>query len=128
MFSRQLIVDGENGIKALRMAMHVPEDREDIAVPLFRLEEGVADSSAGIVCAKMAGLTRSVVTRAKEIVDTLKQGNQLTPSAEVQRAIASRAIPPSAQTALRVFLSQSSWANASDEEVKAAFRAISKIP
>ena len=51
-FSRNLLVDGQNGIKTLRMAVHVPRDEKEIAEPLFRLEEGVADSSAGIICAK----------------------------------------------------------------------------
>lgn len=126
-FSRGLLVDGEDGIKTLRMAVHVPCDEEDIAEPLFRLEDGVAESSAGIICAKMAGLHSSVVARAKEILHALKGGVQLQPSHDVQRAIILRLISPAARDALKAFLSVPSWTDASDAEVKALVQKIAKI-
>lgn len=126
-FSRRLVLDGENGIKALRMAVHVPRDRGEIAEPLFRLECGVADSSAGIICAKMAGLHRSVVARAQEIVFALKDGKQLEPCKDVQKAIVSKMLAPAANDALRTFLSRSSWANASNEEVTELLQKLEKV-
>ena len=62
-----LLVDGEKGVKALQMAVHIPAHSEEDAVPLFVLEEGVASSSAGLVCAKIAGVKEAVTTRASEI-------------------------------------------------------------
>jgi DNA mismatch repair protein MSH5 len=109
-FSRRLLDDGENGIKALRMAVHLPRDEHELAAPLFRLEGGVADSSAGIVCAKMAGLKPSVVARAKEIVIALEEGKTLKPDPFLM-------FSPAVADVLKVFLSKTSWEDATDAEV-----------
>ncbi len=81
-----LIVDGENGIKALQMAVHIPGHSEDDAVPLFVLEEGVASSSAGLVCAKIAGVKEAVITRANEIVQAVKERRKVQPLVEILRS------------------------------------------
>ena len=117
-FSRRLLHDGKDGIKALKMAVHIPQERDDIAVPLFRLDCGVADSSAGIICAKMAGLHRTVVSRAEEIVTALKDGKQIEPSKDVHVAGISQMYVPSTNDALRIFFSRPSWAHATSSDVK----------
>ena len=84
-FSMGLIVNGENGIKALRMAVHIPGHSDDDAVPLFVLEEGVASSSAGLVCAKIAGVKEAVISRANEIVQAVKERRKVQPLVEILR-------------------------------------------
>jgi DNA mismatch repair protein MSH5 len=127
MFSQGLLRDGENGLKALHMAVHVPREQDEMAAPLFKLEEGVADSSAGIICARKAGLNRQVVGRANEIVQVLKHGQTLQPSEEVLKAIAARILTPVAKDALRDFLSVKSWADATDEQIQMLLQKIAKL-
>lgn len=115
MFSLGLLKDGRDGIKALRMAVHVPTSDEDNPIPLFKLEEGVANSSAGLVCARMAGVKRSVVGRANEILGALRDGNPVQPIAAVKNN--NSALQPTAKTALRLFLGADSWTNASNEDL-----------
>ena len=109
-FSRKLLVDGQNGIRTLRMAVHVPQNQNDIAQPLFRLEQGVADSSAGIICARMAGLNPAIVERAKDIVLALKEGKPLKPDPAL-------IFSPAMRDALETFLSRTSWDDATEAEV-----------
>lgn len=109
------------------MAVHIPRDGSDIAAPLFLMECGVADSSAGIICAKMAGLHKSVVARAHEIVIAVKDGKQLEPCKDVQKAIVRRLLAPAANDALDIFLSRPSWADATNEEVAELLRKLTKV-
>lgn len=111
------------------MAVHVPNDQEDIAEPLFKLDDGVADSSAGIICAKMAGVNRDVVIRAKEIVEALKMGKQLTPNRNIPlKDIANSInISPAVKDALQSILKVNSWEKTTDEEIKDVLGKISKI-
>lgn len=113
-FSLGFLVDGKDGIKAVRMKIHVPETDEDDAIPLFKLEDGVASSSAGLVCARMAGLKRNVVDRASEIISALKEGTQVRPLAESVNA--NSPFQPNVRSAIRLFLAVDSWTNASDED------------
>jgi DNA mismatch repair protein MSH5 len=80
-----LVRDGEDGFKALRMGIRVPETTDEAAIPLFKLEEGVASSSAGLVCAKMAGVKDAVVERAEEIVRAVKERRKVEPLVEILR-------------------------------------------
>jgi DNA mismatch repair protein MSH5 len=114
-FSHGLLQDSRDGIKAVRMRIHVPESDEDDAVPLFKLEDGVASSSAGLVCARMAGLNRKVVNRAADIVAALKLGTQVRPLPE--SANANSPFRPNVRSAIRLFLAVDSWASASDEDL-----------
>jgi len=124
-FSLGLLVDGHDGVKVLQMAVHIPEsaseeeeeeEDDDDAVPLFKLDEGVAKSSAGLVCAKLAGVHSDVVSRAREILGALKEGNSVKPIPAKENS--NSAFQPSSKTALRHFLGVDSWTVASDEEVK----------
>jgi DNA mismatch repair protein MSH5 len=111
-FSLGLLVDGCDGVKALQMAVHIPDSKDDDAVPLFRLEEGVANSSAGLVCAKMAGVHLDVISRAQEIIAALNGRNPVKPIAANLNSHAT--FRQEEKDALRCFLGVSEWANQSE--------------
>jgi len=115
MFSLGLLKDGKDGIKAVQMSIHVPESDEDDAVPLFKLEDGVASSSAGLVCARMAGLNKKVVDRAASIITALKEGKQVRPLPESVNA--NSPFQPNVRSAIRLFLAVDSWQDATDEDI-----------
>ena len=115
MFSLGLLVDGKKGIKTLQMAVHVPTTDGDDPVPLFRLEEGAAKSSAGLVCARMAGVREDVVSRADKILAALRGGRPVQPLSSSQNR--NHALQPAARDALKLFLGVDSWAGASDQEL-----------
>lgn len=127
MFSRKLLTDGENGLKALRMAVRIPQDKEDSAYPLFKLEEGVADSSAGIICAKMAGMNSKVVERAKQVLQAQKDGRELEPEEEVLRNTASNILTPQTNDVIKSLFSRQSWRDATDQDVQILLQKIAKI-
>ena len=114
-FSLGLLSDGYDGIKVLQMAVHIPDSDDDDAVPLFNLEEGVAKSSAGLMCAKMAGVHSDVIGRAREILGALKEGHTVKPIPA--KLNSNSAFQPSAKAAIRHFLGVASWTEESDEEV-----------
>ena len=114
MFSMGLLRDGENGIRALRMAIRVPETTEEEAVPLFKLELGVANSSAGLICAKMAGVKQGVIDRAHEIVEATRTGVRVQPLIEIWRSHLS--LSPAARKVCHQFL-EADWNRPSDEDV-----------
>lgn len=97
------------------MSIHVPESDEDDAIPLFKLEDGVASSSAGLICARMAGLNKKVVDRASEIIHALREGKQVRPLPE--RLNPNSPFQPNVKSAIRLFLAVDSWATASDEDL-----------
>jgi len=115
MFSLGLLELGQGGIKAVQMSIHVPESNEDDAIPLFKLENGVASSSAGLICARMAGLNKTIVDRASEIIDALKEGKQIRPLPESMNA--NSPFQPNVKSVIRLFLAIDSWATASDEDL-----------
>jgi DNA mismatch repair protein MSH5 len=115
-FSLGLLVDGHAGVKVLQMAVHIPDSDDDDAVPLFNLQEGVAKSSAGLVCAKMAGVHSDVIGRAREILGALKEGHSVKPIPAKHNS--NSAFQPPAKAALRHFLGVDSWADESDDKVK----------
>ena len=130
---KTLLCDNENGISALQMAVQLPskstnnqegdssddnkQSSTEYAVPLFRLERGVAESSAGLVCANMAGVKRPIVDRAEEIIDTLRNGRPIEPLMEIFRQQL-EAWPISARRALCIFVNNTDWKNATDEQVE----------
>jgi len=89
------------------MSVYIPNSDEDDAVPLFKLKDGLAKSSAGLVCAKMAGVSQDVTIRAKEILGALKSNHQVKP---IPANMNSNSIfQPSSKVALRYFLGVDSW-------------------
>lgn len=115
MFSLGLLDDSKGGIKAVQMSIHVPESDEDDAIPLFKLEDGVALSSAGLVCARMAGLKKNVVDRASDIIAALKEGKQVQPLPESMNQ--NSPFQPNVRSAIRLFLAVDSWSNATDDDL-----------
>ena len=115
-FSLGLLKDGQDGIKTLQMAVHIPSSDQDNPVPLFKLEEGVANSSAGLVCARMAGVKRSVVGRANQILGALKDGKSVRPIEDMTNT--NSVLQPESKAALRMFLGCGNWTNATNEEVE----------
>jgi DNA mismatch repair protein MSH5 len=84
-FSMDMLRDGESGLKALQMSVKIPKKSTDLAIPLFKLDEGVADSSAGLACAKMAGLKQGIIDRAGELIKATKDGEEIRPLEEILR-------------------------------------------
>ena len=125
MFSLGLLKDGVDGIKAVRMSIHIPESDEDDAVPLFKLEDGVASSSAGLVCARMAGLNKKVVDRCKEITDCLRDGKKIRPLPESVNA--NSPFQPSVKSAIRLFLAVDNWTDATDEDLELLKELVSRM-
>ena len=58
-------------IETFKMVVHqelsADEDKDDLVTPLYKLQIGVSDCSGGISCAKLAGLSADICTRAHEI-------------------------------------------------------------
>ena len=98
------------------MAVHIPDSDDGDAVPLFNLQEGVAKSSAGLVCAKMAGVHTDVIGRAREILGALKEGHTVKPIPA--KLNSNSAFQPPAKAVIRHFLGIDSWIDESNEEVK----------
>jgi len=124
-FSLGLLKDGVGGIKAVKMTIHIPESDEDDAVPLFKLEDGVASSSAGLVCARIAGLNKKIVNRCKEITECLRDGKQIRPLPESMNA--NSPFQASVKSAIRLFLAVDSWMDATDEDLDLLKELISRM-
>ena len=114
-FSLGLLKDNTDGTKALRMAIHVPE-ANDNPIPLFKLELGIAESSAGLVCAKLAGVPEKVISRAKDILNAMKENKPIQPISE--SVTMNSTLQPNTCAALRTFLSVDSWINASPDDLR----------
>lgn len=115
LFSLGIMKDSVDGVKAVQMSIHVPQSDEDDAVPLFKLEDGVASSSAGLVCARMAGLNKKVIDRAAELVAAQKEGKQVKPLPESMNT--NSPFQPNVRSAIRLFLAVDSWVDATDEDL-----------
>lgn len=124
-FSLGLLRNGVGGIEAHRMAVHLPDsNEEDAATPLFKLENGVASSSAGLVCARAAGVNKRVVNRAKDIIGALREGGQVPRARKISRA-ASMSTPSKEVTGS--FIGVDSWKNVSENEIRALLQNISRM-
>jgi len=113
MFTMNLL-DDIDGIRGLRMAVHIPDDADQQAVPLFTLERSVAFSSAGLACAQMAGVKRSVIDRAKEIVEASQQRRRVQPLTEILRG--SLSLAPDRKELIPDLL-ETDWKSAPDNVV-----------
>lgn len=117
-----LVRDNEDGFKAIQMAVQIPNNDQDLAVPLFKLTDGVAGSSAGLVCAQLSGVKQSVIDRAKEILLAMRQGRALQPLPEILSYQLN--LSESSKETIAKFLFDN-WSNASDEEVAHFYEAMS---
>ena len=127
MFSEGLLIDGQNGINAIQMLVRVPDDQEDVNTALFRLERGVASSSFGIDCARLAGLDEKIVARAKEVLACLEERKPIEPCLDILREEAERRVPLAVKQALGYFFSVPDWTKASDQEVLRLIHMVEEI-
>jgi DNA mismatch repair protein MSH5 len=116
--------DGQDGVKALQMAIKIPTHQKDSAVPLFKLEDGIANSSAGIICARMAGVERSVLERASAIVVASKNQQQVAPRIEILRG---DHVHVEAQVELVRKFAGTRWGSASDRQVDKLMYEVAKL-
>ena len=124
-FSLNLIRDGIEGIKASQMAVQIPQTKDGLARPLFQLRPGFANSSAGLVCAEKAGLNRRVVARAREILEALKDGEQVEPIAEIFQPKLN--LTKDAHAAVQLFLAEPNWQEASMDTLQALLKHICRM-
>ena len=115
LFTMNVIADRQHGIRAARMAIHLPEGKEDSATPLFKLEDGIASSSAGLICAKNAGVDNDVINRAKEIIQTMRARKFIQPLPEVAPQVS--ILSKSEKEILAHFTSVDSLENSSDDDI-----------
>ena len=115
LFTMNVIADRQHGIRAARMAIHLPEGKEDSATPLFKLEDGIASSSAGLICAKNAGVDNDVINRAKEIIQTMRARKFIQPLPEVAPQVS--ILSKSEKEILAHFTSVHSLENSSDDDI-----------
>lgn len=92
----------------------MPKDHNDMALPLFKLEDGIAKSSAGILCAKIAGVDRRVIERANEIVTASKNRKQVLPKVGILRGDSEHV---ETQIELARNLAEIDWGSASERQV-----------
>lgn len=115
-FSLNLLRDGVAAMKAFQMEVHLPTSDEDDAKPLFKIQPGVAKSSAGIKCAEKAGVNKRVLARAAEIVGAMQDGTHLRPIEEICRP--SLSLSTDSREALDIFLGVNDWQQASNETLR----------
>lgn len=115
LFSLNLLASNRGGVQVYKMGVHVPQTEEEDAVPLFKLEKGVASSSDGLLCAKMAGLESPVLLRGAEILSAIQKGKSIKAAKEIRTDGALR------KKLLAKFMSKSSWADATSEELEGLF-------
>jgi DNA mismatch repair protein MSH5 len=80
LFSMNVLSDGQDGIRARRMTMELPDSSKaggGTALPLFKLEDGISPSSAAAVCARRAGVDPGVIDRTRQIVETRRAHNSI---------------------------------------------------
>jgi DNA mismatch repair protein MSH5 len=125
LFSMDVIHDRHDGIRARQMALHIPQGNDDRATPLFKLIDGVASSSAGLICAQNAGLHPAIIDRAKEIIQTIRERKTIEPQKD---ALPRDSVPSQSEVPmLQTFLSVPDWANATDDLIRDLLRKIAHV-
>lgn len=112
-FSLGFLKDGD-GIKTLQMAVSIDNDSAENVTPLFLLEDGVASSSAGLVCARKAGVSEIVLARASELLLAAKERRKVLPLVELLRIHLTSSVE--IMQLLDMFMSVS-WVSATDNEI-----------
>ena len=96
------------------MAVQVPSSEDEQVTILFKLQLGVANSSAGLVCAKMAGVKPAVVDRATEVVEATRARRRVQPLSEILRDTLK--LSTNAKESIPDFLA-TNWKEASDDDI-----------
>lgn len=126
LFNMNIVKNGEGGIRARRMAIHMPDDGEDSATPLFKLEDGYASTSAGLICARNAGMDHTVIERAEEIIQKMRAKQFIQPLPEVAKSTPK--FSKAERDMLTLFASEDSWEqNASDDQIKRLLLLLAKL-
>lgn len=124
-FSLNLVRDGIAAMKAFQMQVQIPKTDDGQAKPLFKIQPGVAKSSAGLVCAEKAGVNKQIIRRAGEILGALQSGTQAGPAEEICNP--PLAIPTDAKEALDIFLRVDDWQEASSETLRRLVHHVSRM-
>jgi DNA mismatch repair protein MSH5 len=124
-FSLNLVRDGVGAVKAFQMTINIPQTKRGLATPLFKIQPGVAESSAGLLCAEKAGLNRDIVNRARDILGGLRDGSQVAPVEEIFNPPLD--ISPDAKEALDIFLRVNDWKEASEESLRRLMHHIARM-
>jgi len=116
------------------MKVRLPtEDTDDggsggFAKPLFKIEEGVATSSAGLLCAAKAGVSKSITNRAKDILRVLQSGDSESSIQPLEEIFdPPMELSQDEYEALTIFLSTPNWKDASDEKLRRLMHHISRM-
>eukprot|EP00548_Thalassiothrix_antarctica_P010298 CAMPEP_0194160374 /NCGR_PEP_ID=MMETSP0152-20130528/78354_1 /TAXON_ID=1049557 /ORGANISM="Thalassiothrix antarctica, Strain L6-D1" /LENGTH=863 /DNA_ID=CAMNT_0038870053 /DNA_START=334 /DNA_END=2926 /DNA_ORIENTATION=+ len=128
-FSLNLVRDGIGAIKAIKafqMVVQLPETEDDLGRPLFQIEDGVAKTSAGLLCARKAGVSKTIINRAKEILNALQNKD------ETVQPLEELCNPPldlseDEREALSIFLSTDKWKDASEEKLRRLMHHVSRM-
>lgn len=120
-----ILKDKEEGIRAQRMTVLLPDERdEDNVVPLFKLEDGIATSSAGLACAKHAGIEKVVIERARSIIEAMRKNEPIEPLPELT---GEPSFSNNEVELLLHFASVEDWETASDDDLRLLIQKISKL-
>jgi DNA mismatch repair protein MSH5 len=125
LFSMNILKDQEQGICTRQMSVYLPEkDDDNNVVPLFKLQDGVATSSAGLACAKHAGVENDVIERARQVISMMRRSEGIEPLRELtgDPQLADEEID-----LLQHFYSIENWKSASDDELRILIQKVSKL-
>ena len=125
MFSLNQLEDGKDGIKANQMTIRLPESDDGRAIPLFKLRDGVASSSAGLICARAAGVPPEIVNRAKDILEAHREGRKVEP---LESALPPKVVlKPTEKALLRCFFSVENWMEATEDELRTLVQRVARL-
>ena len=86
----------------------------------------MAKSSAGLICAKRAGVRADIIRRARQIMDVMKDGVSLKPWTE---AVEQRNALPSAVEVdvVDYYLSVGNWETATEDDLRTLLQKIARV-
>jgi DNA mismatch repair protein MSH5 len=109
-------------IEVMQMTMQ-PQNQNDNqlnrltdSVPIFKMKKGVARSSHGIACAKMAGVCDEVISRAMDVLQVVYEGGEQIPPLEGVTNCLERS--RTHIDILRLYYSISDWSTCPESDIK----------
>eukprot|EP00934_Nitzschia_sp_Nitz4_P002886 Nitzschia sp. Nitz4//scaffold38_size140716//70331//73000//NITZ4_003145-RA/size140716-processed-gene-0.33-mRNA-1//1//CDS//3329550072//2876//frame0 len=127
LFTMNVVKDGVMGIKAKQMSIQLPRDSSDDAIPLFRLEDGIASGSAGLICAKKAGVDRNIVHRAKALIGLMREKKPIGPWVPIGNLQSKDILSRELTALLQHFFGTSNWEIASDDDVRMLIQKVAQL-
>jgi DNA mismatch repair ATPase MutS len=104
--------------------MTVANDSTDDVMPLFRLDDGVASASAGLACARKAGVSEIVLSRANELLLAAKERRKVLSLVELVRIHLTTSAE--AFQLLDIFMPVN-WVSATNEEIDGIILAMENV-